>query len=538
MRRVLAVARAVAVACVLVAVVPTSAVAKGSSTLCVGGPGCFATIQAAVDAAHDGDTIRIAAGTFSGGVKIPMSVSVVGAGAGRTIIRGGGPVLTLGTQNAPAQPIISITGVSVTGGRNTTIPEPIVTDGGGIYIPPSVGANGPSAGATVTISDSTISGNLSQPSQTTDAGHFGIQCPPGLVCAGASARGGGIWSEGNLTLVNTVVSGNHAVTAAGFASGGGILEEDLGTLTLKHAVVTGNESSATAPYGIAASGGGVEVHGTGAVVISDSVIGGNRASLSATYPAGANFATGFDLVASGSGVDIDPHQGAVTITNTRVTGNTASAIDPFGSPSANSYGLFVGYGSQTLVRDSVVSDNHAIARGSTGANAGGAFGVVGPATIRGTRITGNTVSVTSTAGDAEGWAAFVPVGFDGSPVLLSDSVVAGNSVRVSASGAAALEGAGVANAGILELRATTIANNSGSASGASGSARGGGIWSGDLFGFGLQGALTLTDSTVTRNAVSGSPGLTVQGGGLFSTFPVAVKDTRIANNTPDQCVGC
>ena len=63
--------------------------------LCVGSkPGCYATIQAAVDAAHDGDMIKLAAGTFSGGVTIDKSVSLVGAGAAATIIKGGGPVLT------------------------------------------------------------------------------------------------------------------------------------------------------------------------------------------------------------------------------------------------------------------------------------------------------------------------------------------------------------------------------------------------------------------------------------------------------------
>jgi hypothetical protein len=33
-------------------------------------------------------------------------------------------------------------------------------------------------------------------------------------------------------------------------------------------------------------------------------------------------------------------------------------------------------------------------------------------------------------------------------------------------------------------------------------------------------------------------GITVHGGGLFTTNPVTTKDTVIANNTPDQCFGC
>jgi hypothetical protein len=41
-----------------------------------------------------------------------------------------------------------------------------------------------------------------------------------------------------------------------------------------------------------------------------------------------------------------------------------------------------------------------------------------------------------------------------------------------------------------------------------------------------------------HNTLSASPGLTVQGGGIFTAFPVTLNNSRIANNTPDQCYGC
>ena len=56
----------------------------------------YPTIQAAVDAAHDGDTIEIGPGVFAGGITITKSISLVGSGAGETIVRGGGPVITIG----------------------------------------------------------------------------------------------------------------------------------------------------------------------------------------------------------------------------------------------------------------------------------------------------------------------------------------------------------------------------------------------------------------------------------------------------------
>jgi hypothetical protein len=44
----------------------------------------------AVAAAASGDTILIAPGTFAGGITITKSLALVGAGAGQTVIRGGG----------------------------------------------------------------------------------------------------------------------------------------------------------------------------------------------------------------------------------------------------------------------------------------------------------------------------------------------------------------------------------------------------------------------------------------------------------------
>ena len=38
-----------------------------ASVLCVGGRHCYSTVQAAVDAASDGDTIRVGPGTFRAG---------------------------------------------------------------------------------------------------------------------------------------------------------------------------------------------------------------------------------------------------------------------------------------------------------------------------------------------------------------------------------------------------------------------------------------------------------------------------------------
>ena len=94
----------------------------------------------------------------------------------------------------------------------------------------------------------------------------------------------------------------------------------------------------------------------------------------------------------------------------------------------------------------------------------------------------------------------------------------------------------ISNFGQTTLERTLVVGNMVTASGAAGSAQGGGIWNSN-FG-GPPSVLTLTDSVVTANTLSASPGITVQGGGLFTTFAVTLTRTVITGNKPDQCFGC
>ena len=68
------------------------------------------------------------------------------------------------------------------------------------------------------------------------------------------------------------------------------------------------------------------------------------------------------------------------------------------------------------------------------------------------------------------------------------------------------------------------------------SALGGGISNGAP---GIPAAtLTLTDSVVTANRLSGSTGLPLQGGGVYTTNGLTRTHTTIAGNKPDDCFGC
>jgi hypothetical protein len=51
--------------------------------------------------------------------------------------------------------------------------------------------------------------------------------------------------------------------------------------------------------------------------------------------------------------------------------------------------------------------------------------------------------------------------------------------------------------------------------------------------------LKLVNSGVTGNALSASPGIALQGGGLYiENKPLTLTHSFIANNSPDQCFGC
>lgn len=98
----------------------------------------------------------------------------------------------------------------------------------------------------------------------------------------------------------------------------------------------------------------------------------------------------------------------------------------------------------------------------------------------------------------------------------------------------------------MTLRNTVVRDNAGVAAGHSGAVQGGGIANdnnADLFGPPPPLVhLSLIDSTVTHNQVTGSAGMTVQGGGVYNDVAeqasVSATSTVIAHNVPDQCFGC
>jgi hypothetical protein len=494
-----------------------------AATLHVCPSGCpYTQLAPALAAARSGDTITIGPGTYAGGVTIDVSVKLVGAGPGATIISGGGPVLTIGVADAPSEPTVTIEGVTVTGGVTIGNLTPFSGRGGGIYIPR---AAGPSTGATVTIRNSVIRGNSVAPRVAVESDD--------PCCLFADSGGGGISNDGTLTLDHTRVSDNRADAASGLAShavGGGILNRAFGTVTLKSSVVSDNHAAVSAPNGRFTSGGGIEMV-AGTLTIDDSRVSDNSADASLALT------SDIEQSASGGGIHVQENASAA-VRSTIFTGNSVSSTNSVGDASAFSGGLHAN--GPIILRDSTVSGNRVAATTATGrADVDSGAGEINvDATISNTRFTGNRATATSSAGVAHAAAgAIITAAFE--RMTISDSVISANRLTAtSTTGSSTVDGGGIANIGVLALRNTSVADNRAAASGPGGSARGGGIFNGSVPDGPPSVRLALVDSAVTHNTLTASPGITVQGGGLFTLFPVTLTNSVIAQNMPDQCDGC
>lgn len=524
--------------CLIAALAP----AAHASQRCVGpAPGCTRSLQAALDAAHDGDTITLKRGTFAGGVTIAHSLKLIGAGAGATVIRGGGPVVTIASSGAP--PTVVLRGLTITGGVTTVsnrcgaLCGPAYGDasalGGGVEIPPAPGS---ATGATVTIRDSVIAGNRATPANT--ASSVRAACPGG-PCRFALAAGGGIDNWGTLALVHTRVSDNQAGGPLNSDANGGGVFSGGGSLTIDHSVVKGNRATSVPPHGRFAEGGGVFVS-AGALTVRGSLVDGNAAALTSTLPAFVGD-TLIDMNAHAGGIHVGDDV-PTTIDATAITGNMVSAHDPVGEPLAFDSAMLIN-DSPATISNTLIEGNRVEGLSLTTADTGPggtALELDGGGTITGSRIVGNVSVQRAVNGQAgvNGALAILNFNNDARLVTMSHSVVAGNrAIASTTTGDATVQGVGIFNDSLLALRRVVVRDNTGHADGPSGRAEGGGIWNGDELS-GPPVELALDHVLVTHNALTGGPGIAIHGGGLFTAFPVSQTATVIARNTPDQCSGC
>ena len=518
------------------------------------GTTCFATVQAAVNAAQDGDTVVIPAGQFPGGVVVTTSISLVGAGAASTALVGGEHVLTIGTWMAASEPTVSIRGLTLRGGVAHSSPEStdfagtpgVFAGGGGLEIPAAADTY---VGGTVTVTDSVITDNkatpvdtlLPVPGQEANWPH----CPDGF-CTFAGAVGGGVENWGNLTLVRTTVSNNTAGgPMASDSDGGGILSR--GNLTLRSSTVTGNTASAVAPHGRYAEGGGIFMSYGTTLTVKNSSVSSNTASLASVFPFFLPDGSTIDMNANSGGIHVDDGSLAV-IDGSHLDGNTAQADDANGEPGAGNAALQLTQSDLNLT-NTTVNNNLTQAHVRTTADfgeEGSALSWCDLATIDGLQAIGNQTVTTAVDGQADSAGAIAPLatlcqGYDPGPSTVSNSLIKDNtSTSYATHGPANVYGAGLSIDSHLTMRDVLIKGNRGIGVGDGGLVEGGGIFNGEPpLPFTVPPSqLALVGVNVTGNSVSGNPTETLLGGGISTSDPITASSTHVKGNSPDQCFGC
>jgi Ca2+-binding RTX toxin-like protein len=298
------------------------------------------------------NVIELPAGDYSlsiGGVGEEFSASgdldVRNVGSRLTILGAGADVTTIDAASLErvfhvfAGSTFDIEGVTITGGLVTGS-----EDGGGVR----------NDGGTVSITDSVITGNVSQD----DAG--GINNTGDLTLTrvtvsdnSAARTGGGIRNSGQLTVVESTIGGEHDPTDplapdlrnTAVLGGGGIINLNGGTLTASNSTISGNASTTSQGAGLftigrgiltnvtvsnneaAAEGGGIAV-ADGLLELRNTIVAGN-VSVTATV----------DIFDGTAGVSLASRRGNLIGDN---TGATVAFFAPAPNPNPNANGDFVG----------------------------------------------------------------------------------------------------------------------------------------------------------------------------------------------------
>jgi len=254
------------------------------------GPGCSG---ATIEVTTNTDAALRAAFTTANGLAGPQTIC---------IDSGLGPITLGGTElvyNAATTPALTLQGNGVTiSGANTSrilnVAAPLILDGVNVTDGSSPTGFGGAvfAGGTITMIDSTVSGNT-----TSSAGGVGGVFAAGSATltnsaitgntATATSSYGGLFANGSATLTNSSISDN---TGTGH---GGIFAN--GNVTLTNSAVSSNTASGSA------GDGGMFVNGN--VTLTASTVSGNTAA-----DHGGIFANG-----------------NVTVTNSTISGNSATA---------------------------------------------------------------------------------------------------------------------------------------------------------------------------------------------------------------------
>jgi hypothetical protein len=241
----------------------------GDSNDCLSAQTPCKTIGHAISLASSGDSIMVAAATYTENLTIGLSVNVIGSGASTTIIdANGGSVVTVSVVTAN----VTLSNLTIRGGN--------AFKGGGIL------NNG-----ALTINNSTITGNS------------------------ALSWGGGIFNSGTLRVMASTLSGNtvsNTCYSYCLAIGGGLYNQG-GTVTISNSTLDHNRAVRYCNSGCRPSGGAIGNGGT--MTITNSTISANIAVVDFCIRG---------CMAAGGGIESN---GTLTINNSTISGNSAVGKD-------------------------------------------------------------------------------------------------------------------------------------------------------------------------------------------------------------------
>jgi len=416
---------------------PPGLARAASYTVCEAGPpACdYDSIQIAVDAAGDGDEIKVAGGTYSGinnrfghaqVVYLDKNVDIRG-GYTTTDWTTSDPVANPTTVNAGGQGRVifivgnitpSIEGLRITGGEAKDLGSPIGIDaGGGVMV----------ISATATLKDNYIFENSADSTHNGDGGGVFLfnsdATLDGNTISNNSVQrsGGGVGLHGSkATLKDNIISENTSSTAGG----GGLSLEWSDALLSGNTIVSNTAKSWW--------GGGVHIH------LSSATLNGNNISANTAPEGGGVFVYDSDnVIFWGNTISDNIANGSGGGMNLNLSNNIVLVGNTIANNQANGY---AGAGLNFYLCDQVTIRNNHVIGNSTPGDAGGilpgagSFSIIGNTIISNTAggagggitihdsdgekiITGNTIAGNSSGSEGGG------LHLNGNPVLTNNMIV-------------------------------------------------------------------------------------------------------------------
>jgi hypothetical protein len=325
-------------------------------------------------AGNGADTIIVPAGTYglgiqpqgsdgpaSGDLNLTTPVTIKGAGSGVTIVDAGSVTDRLfHITGSGAYTLSGLTiehghisgaggGVAIDDGSsaNVTLSHDVVTANAAVPTTNPIedgGGAGIYNGATLVLSSSTVSHNMSDGDSVTKRGF---------------TTGGGIWNTGTLTVRGSVISANSsgATTCGDEADGGGIYSD--GPLTMQGSLVSHNTACG--------AGGGVEAVGAAGAQLSRDTISGNTADQDGGVLLDTSSSSTLDnsTISGNDATDSDPDGGGVYVANAAtMSGDTVSGNN---FPTAGGFGAGIAVEGSLTLTDSTVTGNGSISKDTLGA---------------------------------------------------------------------------------------------------------------------------------------------------------------------------